>query len=261
MPDGMRSPSGAGLLHAATATRLTRVVAHRAAAVAEQLRRFGRDDGEDLLRDRAACDALGDATQRGLVVGQRGQVGAHLCVGDRHGDEVREHSKAVLGAGGQRRSRTQHGDRSPDAALGDDRRAHAAGQPERSRRGRVGARHALVAVDALGPCRAPDALHHAVAVLGQAHPDTHHVPDRVGAPHRDDHRRSIGLVSQQRSEVAAEKATSLTGDRVEHAPLRRFPGDQLRHAPQRGLLVGHASEILPRLRASRPSRHVDHDPR
>ena len=94
------------------------------------------------------------------------------------------------------------------------------------------------------------------------HPDMHDVPDRVGAPHRDDDRRSIGLVAQQRGEVAAEEATGLMGDRVEHARLRRFPGDQLRHAPQRGLLVGQRLGDPPsRCARRRPSRHVDHDPR
>jgi hypothetical protein len=55
--------------------------------------------------------------------------------------------------------------------------------------------------------------------------------------------------------VAAEKATRLVGDRVEHARLRRVPGHQLGHAPQGGLLVGEASEIGVR------ARHADHDAR
>ena len=101
----------------------------------------------------------------------------------------------------------------------------------------------------------------------------HDVPDRLGAPHGHDDRRPVGLVAQQRGEVAAEKATGLVGDRVEDARLRRSRGDQLGHAPQRGLLIGKASEVLPCLRASRRSRlvgemadvrfrarHVDHHP-
>ena len=73
--------------------------------------------------------------------------------------------------------------------------------------------------------------------------------------------------------MAAEEATCLLGDRVEHLRLRRSRSDQLGHASQGRLLIGKASEVLPGLRASRRvrlaggvarvgfcARHDDHDP-
>ena len=82
--------------------------------VAEQLRRFGRDGGEDLLRDRAACDELGDAPQRGLLVGQRPAASrARLALAIAVATRLGEHREAVLGVAGSGRSRAEHGDRCP----------------------------------------------------------------------------------------------------------------------------------------------------
>ena len=68
----------------------------------------GRLDGDGLehgVRRRLLCGELGDASQRGLLVGERLQVGARLAVGQRRGDELGELLQPVLGAGGERRVR------------------------------------------------------------------------------------------------------------------------------------------------------------
>ena len=99
----------------------------------------GRLDGDSLehgVRRRLLCGELGDASQRGLLVGERLQVGARLAVGQRRGDQLGELLQPVFGTGGQRRSAGGGGQHSPHLGFDGDRCRDGCRAARRSRRAR-----------------------------------------------------------------------------------------------------------------------------
>ena len=76
--------------------------AHRLAA--EQSGCLRCDRGEHLFRRDAASHQFGDPPQGRLLLGQHRCGSLCLRVGDRHGNELREHSQSSFGTGGQRRA-------------------------------------------------------------------------------------------------------------------------------------------------------------
>ena len=92
----------------------------------------GRLDGDGLQHRggrRLLRGELRDATQRGLRVRERLQVGACLAVGQRRGDEFGELLEPVLGSDGQRLSAGGGDQHPPHLGLDGDRRRDGRAEP------------------------------------------------------------------------------------------------------------------------------------
>ena len=115
------------------------------------------------------------------------------------------------------------------------------GQPERARGGRVRARHAARSCRcaAARPERwtcstmpSPSSASRIPTCMTCRTASSPHMATIVAGP--------SGSYRSSAVKWPPEEPAGLVGDGVEHARLRRLPGDQLGHAPQGGLLVGDA---------------------
>ena len=169
------------------------VAQERGGRVTEQLRRFGGHRGEHLVERRAAGDELGDAAQRGLLVGEPTQLGPRLCVGERGGHELGEARDARFGIGreGLRAEGGGEAD-APDTPVDDDRDIH---------RGRDAERRAS---STNGPLAGSTVALNRVGAAGVAHRaqlgvQRASLADRGGerrlAPHREQGHRVVGIES------------------------------------------------------------------
>ena len=205
-------------------------------------------DGQRAVVALGARDLLGQALAEGAVVGQAGErvgrrlgvePGAVLGVGHGGGDEVGVVLQALLGA--RRRTRADRWPRRsarptarrrcaparPGACSGARRRAGRARWPRRSAGGRAGCPGARRRWrrDPRAPCSS-----------------------WVQRP------RTVTRSASWKRTMAAQSAPSRRPaserDEREDARGRRAGGDRGRHAPQRGLLLGHPPLARPRARAA-----------
>ena len=93
--------------------------------VADQRRGFEGDGGEELRFRRTVGDELGDASQRGLLVGELLDLGLRLAVGQRCGDQFGERLQALLGPVRQLSAFGQRAEHAPYAIGDQDRHRHA----------------------------------------------------------------------------------------------------------------------------------------
>ena len=205
-------------------------------------------DGQRAVVALGARDLLGQALAEGAVVGQAGEhvrrrlgvhPGAMLGVGHGGGDEVGVVLQALLGSGGELVRIAGH----------DDERAPHRGAVAH----RGGETHAAVlAVHAV----ARDGLAAAQAVEQAARAHVHCRAGVLGAvlvlaPAAEDGDAVGVLEADDGGTVGAQQVPGVERDEREDACGRRTGGDRGRHAPQRGLLLGHAA--LGGLELARPA--------
>ena len=187
-------------------------------------RRLDRDGGEHRLGLDAARDQLGDAPQRGLLVGQRPQLRARLRVRDRRGHELGEAGDPRLGVTRRRFPPVpRREDHAPHAPVDGDRDAHRG--TDAAAPGLLDERSAGGSSD--GPNRAgcrPSRSARNTAPTGRRAP-TGGVEIPAG-PGGDERHGVVGLEPQHRGRLGADEPGDLRVDRPEQLVLRHAAGDQ-----------------------------------
>jgi hypothetical protein len=204
---------------------------------------LGGDRGEDVSRGNGFGHQRRDAAERRLLRGNLLQLRARRGVRDCHGDELGERADARLGVCGQRlRSRGADGHDPPEPSADQDRNPDRRANPYGA--DLLGHRAAGIAVvvDAGRLLRAEHAADDVVPFHRYPGARRQRLPPQVVGP---DHRRGlIPLVDDQVSTVEVQEPGGFLGHRREDLRGRGLAGDQRRHPPQRGLLVGQHAPCL-----------------
>jgi hypothetical protein len=201
------------------------------------------DRFEDRVRRLAACDERGYAPKGGLLLDQRVQVLARLCVGDCGRDELCERGQALLGPLGKPVfARGGHDHHAPQAPLDADRHADRGAHAGRTRRRRE--RSLLVrrqAVDTTGRLAVEHDRAHVAPTEARAPADKDFLARPRPAAH---HLDRVAVVAGDHREVSAgDDVADLLGDRPEHRRRRRGTCHQRGHAPQGRLLLGQPTRF------------------
>ena len=195
-------------------------------------------------------------TRRRSVVGRRHdprprrrQLRPRLDVRDRGRDQLGELRDARLGARRQRRRLPRRGDhRRPTGG----RRRRSARRPRSGRRARARATPSGPVASAWSSMRAgrPVRWTSAATLLRRSTATACRPADAgvLAAGVRDERGGAVGLVAVQPRDVDAEqRARTSSATAAKTSAGGRLARDQRRHAPQRGLLVGEAPHLGPRL--------------
>ena len=202
------------------------------------------DGSEHLLWRRRAGDQRRHPAQRGLLIGDRTQFAACLRIGDRRGEQFGEAPQPGLGIRWQRLvadgGRIHH---APQPALDVDRYAGARAQAPLVGGRRGLARRLGVVVDPRRPTHLEHERGNVVATEPRRVPEL--AERAVLSPGGHQRLSGRGVAAQSRY-VDRQQPPYLLGDGGEQLLRRRRLGDQRRHPPQRGLLVGDAAQFRTR---------------
>ena len=197
------------------------------------------DRGEHFLRRRSARDKGRHPAQRRLFLGEPAQLGTRLRVRDRGRDQLGEPGQPRLSVRRQRLlagKRHKHG--APQPPLDPDRHARRRAEPPVTGGGVTDCARDVAVVDPLRPAR----LVHQRVQVTSAERQPAAVRDRRGGarsgPRAGNCDRLLRVVPDQGRKVDFQQPPGFLRDRAEHLLRRRSARDQLRHAAQRGLLLG-----------------------
>ena len=187
------------------------------------------------------------ASERGLLVRDSAKLPARLRVRDRRCDHFGEGDQTCLGLGGQSVFAPGHEDhRAPQPTLDADRRADRRPPPRFTPLSRSRIR---VIGGVFDPCRTAGleyARDRVLAAEWNRQTDPRVVAGAAPASH--DRGSSVPVVPQHAGAFNREEAADLRSNRGEHLSRRRLACDQRRHAPQRGLIIRGAAQLLACLR-------------
>ena len=203
---------------------------------------------EDLRRVAPPCHERRHPPLCSLLLGEPDDLPSGLGVRDGRRDEVGELGEAKLGFGREPFGSGRDEDCAPECAAHNDRTADRRLDPaiERTPGDRID--DGRVVVDPVRPSGAEDDRRDAVAGgLGEeTRSERKDAGDRL-TPAADVGGGSIGVVAQERALDASEQPAGFLGDLGEHLLREVFLGDERRHPPQGGLLVGELLDLGARL--------------